>query len=364
MAIDRSVRHVHAFTLIELLVVVAILAMLLSILLPSLGNAREQAKAAVCLSRLRNLGLAQQAYQTNHHGYLPGSPLTSGYGLAMRRPAGQPTWMPGDPINSFDYTIPLLREMGVRVPQHGDPAALRRVHFILSTRDAMECPSNQQVAPGWTAVGGSGKIDPDAPKIRAVSYLTMNTIVRGGPAVYAYFSTGPGKTRLAPGVLAWDMAHADRANASYQVSVETPRDYVPRMERVGRPSLKVFLADGTRYVSGDGWIDYDTGYNNFAGYHSAQPPSDYERYDKQDGTAPAQEYTVGRRFAYRHGRGAVINALMLDGHAEPLRALWHGARTAAGPAVDPRHYFPSRSTVVRPQYFWAGTQWKIGALLP
>jgi len=51
-----------AFTLIELLVVVAIIALLLSILLPSLAGAREQGKRAVCLSNLSGLGKAMWQY--------------------------------------------------------------------------------------------------------------------------------------------------------------------------------------------------------------------------------------------------------------------------------------------------------------
>lgn len=55
-------RGLAAFTLIELLVVVAIIALLISILLPSLNRAREQTKALVCLSNLRSLGQALIAY--------------------------------------------------------------------------------------------------------------------------------------------------------------------------------------------------------------------------------------------------------------------------------------------------------------
>lgn len=61
-----------AFTLIELLVVVAIIALLLSILLPSLNRAREQAKMTLCASNLHSLSLAFIAYSVDHKGRLPG----------------------------------------------------------------------------------------------------------------------------------------------------------------------------------------------------------------------------------------------------------------------------------------------------
>ncbi|UCC22838.1 MAG: type II secretion system protein [Planctomycetota bacterium] len=61
-----------AFTLVELLVVIAIIALLMSILMPSLSRARNQAKAAICQSRLKQWGVVFTMYTNDHDGYTPG----------------------------------------------------------------------------------------------------------------------------------------------------------------------------------------------------------------------------------------------------------------------------------------------------
>jgi prepilin-type N-terminal cleavage/methylation domain-containing protein len=61
----------RAFTLIEVLVVVAIIALLISILLPSLSLARAQAKAVACQSGLRQLTVALRMYSGDSKGYMP-----------------------------------------------------------------------------------------------------------------------------------------------------------------------------------------------------------------------------------------------------------------------------------------------------
>lgn len=60
-----------AFTLIELLVVISIISLLISILLPSLSRAREQAKSVHCLARLKEMGNAIATYENMSSGMLP-----------------------------------------------------------------------------------------------------------------------------------------------------------------------------------------------------------------------------------------------------------------------------------------------------
>ncbi len=65
-------RRRQGFTLIEVLVVVAIIALLVSILLPSLSRAREQSRSVVCQTHLKEMGGAMHMYLTEYKETLPG----------------------------------------------------------------------------------------------------------------------------------------------------------------------------------------------------------------------------------------------------------------------------------------------------
>ena len=166
-----------AFTLIELLVVVAIIALLISILLPSLQRARELSKRAVCQSNLKNMGTSFYTY---------GNEFAESWPICPAAPAitdpllTDVTYIQGTGGSTFAPTIgykrgsagaPLAGDIAWATDSAGPWSTTRNiwtlVRMSISTPKLFNCPSdtdsagNQDQSPqdfwdfGYGNVGGS-----------------------------------------------------------------------------------------------------------------------------------------------------------------------------------------------------------------
>lgn len=108
-----------AFTLIELLVVISIVALLVSILLPALRNAREAAKGVVCLSNVRQVSAMTHQYATDYDGGCPqGRDKGTKYPDGFNYSAPEIYWFAkyrdygGDVVLQRDFYCPNVRQAG------------------------------------------------------------------------------------------------------------------------------------------------------------------------------------------------------------------------------------------------------------
>lgn len=352
----------HGWTLSELLVVIAMIALLLCILLHSLSKARAQAKAAVCASNLAQLCRAENLYQTESNGWIPGSPWTTGKCFLDLPDA---TWNPARRFNRLaiewmDYATSLKALMHGPdcIPRPADKKAesaqsARMMIIERLTQDLFRCPANPHVAT-------KGHGPSDGPTIPAVSYMTIWTLMRAGPATLKEvledkdrgYKRWPGMAQISP-----DPDNPNPEDRPYYVAqspnwdVVAPDAYMPRHNRLGREQIKVFLADGLRFYDPDeNTITYTTHPRAAKGMVSASPPSTAEDGDPTD--QEGREYNAARQFSYRHGNNDHINAGFFDGHVESLgveyrRAISTG-RGFSGNATNPQWYYPSGSVVNDP----------------
>jgi len=156
-SVNPHSRQREGFSLPELLVVIGIIALLISILLPTMAKMREQANQVKCLANLRSYGQAMQLHANDHRNYFP----CAGWIWNPTGGVANAKGMDDDQATKFDY----YNDEGERRPLPFTAALARymsadvrsdsRQHLEQDLRSnalvrLWSCPSQQVPQTGWT----------------------------------------------------------------------------------------------------------------------------------------------------------------------------------------------------------------------
>lgn len=347
----------RGFTLVELLVVISIIALLISILLPSLRAARDQAKLTTCLAHIRGTGQAAMVFAGDHNNHF--QIATDETGLNLADPS-RSKYEYGEDRELLSWPVAIARGSGITMMNNWDwgvratnyQSAVSKQGLIKEALESVTCPSDRVLiatpfyprnltnqSGGADGLRGSG--DPRDPTTSqaGMSYWGRLSFAVNEDVVGAEnsFSAGrPGCWRAIQVGGAWAGC---RGEASSAVCNSNPggRRLQGNLDKVFRPGDVGLVFEAGRDSTDQN--SQDTGYSNLVLSAKAYGPylGDAMNADPNQGGLASDR--IPRK---RHPKGR-LNVLYCDGHGgtvQPVKFDITGKPTEYAPEVRISPYPP------------------------
>jgi len=316
-------RRDKGFTLIELLVVVAIIALLIGILLPSLGRAREKSRATRCLANLHGIGQGLVAYQGLNNDQVVPSYNMTGYDIThMTYSGANPA-----PGNVIDGWAAILDNDGVVRASNGLTSNVFYCPDTVDDAGMNDSPYYDDTSPlgyfDWPAqfngVGG------DKPPAGDPS----------SPLPIANFGGGAG-------------LYQHEIRCSYWINANNPTG---TSAPVGPAPAPVYYTQSVGCVYSDGTVLNAVRSAAFVrpmalivatdGVYSGRQSKGVKGTHITDTSAA---YRIGYRHTGQMGANTVTNVVFADGHAEPVNTPSPAVIALPATTAAPGNYMPKSTS--------------------